>query len=152
MDEFLIRDVAADDRVAWQGLWEAYLVFYEADLPATLTEFLWQRLFDPADPVSCVVAEVGGGPVGIAHFLPHADTWETAPVCYLQDLYVDEAHRGSGIGRALIMDLHRRSQQEGWRLLYWTTKEDNGRARILYDKVAGGPNGHIVYDMEVPPA
>jgi GNAT superfamily N-acetyltransferase len=151
MDEVLIRDVAAEDRAAWRELWDAYLMFYEADLPPSLSEFLWQRFFDPGDPVACVVAEVVGEPVGIAHFFAHPDTWEEGPICYLQDLFVAESHRGRGVGRALILEVHRRSRAEGWRLLHWQTKADNARARILYDKLAGGPNGFVGYDMEVPP-
>jgi len=93
----LIRDVLSGDRPAWQDLWERYLEFYEADLPSDRTEFLWHRIFSPDDPVACIVAEVEESVVGIAHYLPHADTWEDGLVCYLQDLYVAEPHRKAGI-------------------------------------------------------
>ena len=149
-DQHLIRDLRSEDRPAWLDLWERYLVFYEADLPADLTEFLWRRIFDPDDPVSCIAAEVDGSVVGIAQYLPHADTWEEGPVCYLQDLYVAEAHRRAGIATSLIREIHRRCQNNDWRLLYWTTKADNTRARGLYDALTGGTNGHVVYDMVIP--
>ena len=150
-DQHLIRDVRSADRPAWQDLWEQYLVFYEADLPPDLTPFLWQRFFDADDPVSCIVAEVEGTPVGIAHFYPHADTWEDGPTCYLQDLIVAVPHRRSGIGRSLILELHRRCQHNGWRLLHWDTQADNTRARRLYDDLTGGTNDFVGYHMKVPP-
>jgi GNAT superfamily N-acetyltransferase len=125
-------------------------VFYEADLPMDRTEFLWHRFFSPDDPVSCIVAEVEDSVVGIAHFFPHPDTWEDGPVCYLQDLYVAETHRRTGVATSLIREVHRRCRHNNWRLLYWTTKADNTRARSLYDALTGGTNGHVVYDMEIP--
>jgi GNAT superfamily N-acetyltransferase len=148
--QHLIRDVRSTDQQAWQDLWERYLVFYEADLPVDRTEFLWHRIFSPDDPVSCIVAEVEESVVGIAHYLPHADTWEDGPVCYLQDLYVAEPHRRGGIATGLIREIQQRCQHNGWRLLYWTTKADNARARSVYDALTGGTSGHVVYDMEIP--
>jgi GNAT superfamily N-acetyltransferase len=112
---------------------------------------LWRRIFDPDDPVSCIVAAVEETPVGIAHFYAHPDTWEDGLVCYLQDLYVAESHRQIGIGRSLILEVHRRCRHNGWRLLHWQTKADNARARSLYDDLTGGTNGHVAYDMEIPP-
>jgi GNAT superfamily N-acetyltransferase len=146
----VIRDVRATDRTPWQELWEQYLVFYEADLPADRTEFLWHRILDPGDPVSCIVAEVDGAVVGIAHYFPHENTWEDGPVCYLQDLYVAIPRRRTGVAQGLIREIHRRCRDHGWRLLYWTTRADNTVARILYDGLTGGTDGHVVYKMEVP--
>jgi len=147
-DQHMTRDVCSQDRPVWHDLWMRYLVFYETDLPAERTEFLWHRFLDPDDPVSCIDAEIEGSVVGIAHYLPHADTWEDRPVCYLQDLYVAESHRQAGIATSLILEVRRRCQDNGWRLLYWTTRAENTRARSLYDALTGGTNGHVVYDME----
>jgi len=66
----LIRDVQPTDREEWQDLWEQYLVFYKANLPEDTTNFLWRRIFDDDDPVSCVVAEVDGVVVGITTTSP----------------------------------------------------------------------------------
>ena len=145
----LIRDVQPTDREEWQDLWERYLVFYKANLPEDTTNFLWRRIFDDDDPVSCVVAEVDGVVVGITHYFPQPDTWETGPVCYLQDLFVDEALRGSGIGRSLILEVHRRCGENDWRLLLWQTAEDNTVARRLYDDLTGETNGFVGYQMDI---
>jgi GNAT superfamily N-acetyltransferase len=147
--QHLIRDLRSADRLAWQDLWERYLVFYEADLPEDRSEFLWHRIFRSDDPVSCIVAEVEDSVVGIAHYFPHADTWEDGLVCYLEDLFVAEPHRKDGIATSLIREIHQRCQHNDWRLLYWTTQADNARARSLYDALTGGTNGHVRYDMEI---
>lgn len=136
------------DRRAWQQLWDAYLIFYEATLPPEHSDLLWGRICDPEDPIECLLAELNGQPIGVVHFFPHPDTWHDQPVCYLQDLYVDMEHRGEGVGESLIKSVEGRSREEGWALVYWQTAEDNDRARRLYDKLAGGPTRFVIYEME----
>jgi len=148
--QHLIRDLLPEDRSAWQELWEQYLVFYEADLPADLTAFLWNRIFRDDDPVECIVADVEGSVAGIALYLPHADTWEDGPVCYLEDLYVAEPNRRAGIATSLILEISRRCERNGWLRLYWTTRIDNARARSLYDAITESIPDHIVYRMAIP--
>jgi len=73
--------------------------------------------------------------MAIANYIVHENTWESAPVCYLEDLYVDPDARARGVGRQLIDWLVAAMPLEGWSRLYWLTKENNYRARGLYDKV-----------------
>jgi ribosomal protein S18 acetylase RimI-like enzyme len=54
-------------------------------------------------------------------------------MCYLQDLYVDPEARGGGVGRMLIDWLVEETNRQGWARLYWATRENNYRARALYD-------------------
>jgi ribosomal protein S18 acetylase RimI-like enzyme len=55
-------------------------------------------------------------------------------VCYLQDLFVDPGCRAAGTGKLLIDWLVAEMQRQGWARLYWATRENNYRARGLYDK------------------
>ena len=57
-------------------------------------------------------------------------------MCYLQDLFVDEAARGQGAARALIAAVGDRAREAGSTRLYWLTQDHNAVARALYDKVA----------------
>jgi GNAT superfamily N-acetyltransferase len=82
--------------------------------------------------------------VGIAHYLFHVTIW-SADACYLQDLFVGEAARGQGAARALIEQVAHAAQSRGATRLYWTTQQDNARARVLYDKLARF-NGFIRYE------
>jgi GNAT superfamily N-acetyltransferase len=83
--------------------------------------------------------------VGITHYLFHDHAWSPKPVCYLQDLFVDAAARGSGCGRALIERVAEAARERDCLRLYWTTKEDNATARLLYDRLAKF-NGFVRYD------
>ena len=65
----------------------------------------------------------------------HDGTWTAAPICYLEDLFVDPRCRGQGCGRLLIQDLINRAKSQGWSRLYWHTRSDNP-ARRLYDEFA----------------
>ena len=68
--------------------------------------------------------------------------------CYLEDLFVAEAARGHGLGRALIDDLVSLARSRGWSRVYWHTNEDNTRARALYDQYVAS-DGHIRYRMRL---
>ena len=86
--------------------------------------------------MEALVAEHGGDVVGFVNYVLHATTWGTAETCYLEDLFVSPAARGSGAGRALIEAVLERSRSRGWDNVYWHTRRDNARARVLYDSLA----------------
>jgi len=71
--------------------------------------------------------------VGFSTAVLHEGTWTTAPTCYLEDLFVDPALRGGGVGRALIQNLIDLGRSRGWSRLYWHTQAGNATARRLYD-------------------
>ncbi|HEX7465640.1 MAG TPA: GNAT family N-acetyltransferase [Usitatibacter sp.] len=130
-----IRRIGARDERRWRELFAQYTRFYEREPDEAITRHVWSRIMDPAAPVYAIVAEdAAAGVVGIANYLLHESTGSLAPVCYLQDLFVDPAMRGGGVGKALIDWLVAETAAQGWSRLYWTTRENNYRARALYDK------------------
>lgn len=130
----LIRAALPSDEPAWRALWRGYCDFYQAELPDEVTQRTWKRILDPDSAVMCIVAEVEGAVAGFAHCVVHENTWETQPVCYLEDLYVAPHARLGGVGRALIEWLRNAMRAEGWARLYWMTRQDNTAARRLYDQ------------------
>jgi GNAT superfamily N-acetyltransferase len=148
MSEIVVTELREGDRERWAELWRRYLEFYETSLPAELYAHTWRRLLDPAAPIHGFGARLGNDAAplcGIAHYLFHPHAWSAKEVCYLQDLYVDSAARGGGIGKALIERVAAVARGRDCLRLYWTTKEDNARARRLYDYIARF-NGFIRYD------
>ena len=129
-----IRKTQSLDEPRWRELWDAYTRFYEREPSQPVTRYTWARIMDPACPMYAIVAEnERGAIVGIANYVLHENTWSLTPVCYLEDLFVDPASRGTSIGRQLIDWLVTAMKTEGWSRLYWNTKETNYRARALYD-------------------
>jgi hypothetical protein len=56
-----IRSVRPEDKAQWLPLWQGYLSFYKVEnLPDHVTESLWARFFDAAEPVHALVAEENG--------------------------------------------------------------------------------------------
>ena len=130
-----IRRIEARDRARWGRLWDGYCRFYERKMSAAVTRHTWQRIMDPASPVHAVVAErPRDGVIGMANYVIHENTWTLTPVCYLEDLFVDPKKRAVGVGEALIDWLVAEMKRRKWSRLYWNTKENNYRARGLYDK------------------
>jgi GNAT superfamily N-acetyltransferase len=132
----LIRAALPSDEAAWRGLWRGYCEFYRIRLPDEVSNRTWQRILDPDSAVMCIVAEVEGQVLGFANCVVHENTWESQPVCYLEDLFVAPAARGHGAGRALVDWLHNAMRAEGWARVYWMTQADNAQARGLYDSFA----------------
>lgn len=129
-----IRPVHRDDLPAWRALWAAYQSFYEVALSEETTATTWARLFEADSTIHALVAEEDGTVIGLCHYIVHANTWEVDPVCYLEDLYVEPPGRARGVGEALIAHLRSMMSSEKWSRIYWMTREDNYRARGLYDK------------------
>ena len=131
------------ERAAWEKLARGYNDFYETELPDRDYDRAWDRLLQDQE-IHGLGARLDGQLIGIAHYLFHASIWRDKS-CYLQDLFVDETVRGQGAARQLIDAVAEVARRRGAVRYYWQTKQDNTRARALYDKVARF-RGFIRYD------
>ena len=131
------------DRQAWQPLAVGYNAFHERALPDADYDRTWRRLMK-GEAMHGLAARLDGRLVGIAHYTFQTSIWFD-DVCYLADLFVDETVRGQGAARALIEAVAAAARARGCPRYYWLTKQDNTRARALYDKVARFA-GFIRYD------
>jgi GNAT superfamily N-acetyltransferase len=136
LPDFNVRAIERGDRDRWTPLWRAYLVFYKAPWKDEVAEATFARIFDPLEPVHAFVAERDGELIGLTHYLFQRSTWLVNSQVYLQDLYVNEAVRGGGVGRALIEAVVAAGKAAGAAQVYWLTHETNATARKLYDAVA----------------
>jgi GNAT superfamily N-acetyltransferase len=71
-----------------------------------------------------LIAEWQGEPAGFALYFFNYSTWQGRPGLYLEDLFVRPAHRGRGIGTALLRRLARIALDQGcsrfvWQVLDW---------------------------------
>jgi GNAT superfamily N-acetyltransferase len=145
--DFRVKAIERRDRAQWEPLWRAYLVFYRAQWSDEVADATFARIFDPLEPVHALVAERGGDLIGFTHYLFQRSTWLINSQCYLQDLYVGEAVRGSGVGRALIAAVVDAAKEAGAARVFWNTHETNAVARKLYDAVAVR-SGFIQYRID----
>ena len=135
--EINIRSLKDSDKHDWRCLWTAYLEFYETTVSEEVYETSFARLLSLGDnEYKCLIAEIDGKPVGLAHFLYHRYMWSVEDTCYLMDLFTDPSLRGKGVGRALIDAVHATATHDGVPSTYWQTQEFNYKGRMLYDQVA----------------
>lgn len=81
------------------------------------------ELFDKGG-AETLLAEAGGRPVGFALFFHNFSTFRGKRGIYLEDLFVDEAERGNGYGKALFAALaalavERSCDRLDWSVLNW---------------------------------
>lgn len=150
--QLLTRPISTADYDGWRPLWDGYNAFYGRSGPTALDERItaqtWRWFFEPGSNVGALVAEIEGRVVGIVHYVFHRATSRLHEVCYLNDLFTSEAHRGKGVGRALIEQVIEVAKNAGSSRVYWTTQATNAAGRALYDKVAKH-HGFIVYSHEL---
>jgi ribosomal protein S18 acetylase RimI-like enzyme len=96
---------------------------------------------------------VGPGPDGLAVLRFREAIWAEALECYLAELYVVPAKRGSGLGRALMNATLARARERGVAWIDLGTSEDDAVARALYESLGfsnreGKPGGPINFFYE----
>ncbi len=95
-------------------------------------ESLQPHLFGPKPVAEAVVGEVGGQVVAFALFFTNFSTFLGQPGLYLEDLYVQPAHRGTGLGKALLRHLGALAVERGCGRFEWSVLDWNQRAIDFY--------------------
>lgn len=103
----------------------------EADLHAAL--------FGPDPSASCHVAELDGEVVGFALWYRTFSTWTGQPGLWLEDLFVRPSARGTGLGRALLVELARTAVDRGWTRFEWWVLDWNEPAQGFYRSLGARP-------------
>lgn len=104
---------------------------HQLDLSA---ERLHQHLFGTAPACAALLATVGGAPIGFALYFTSYSTFRTRPCLYLEDLYVQPAHRGHGAGLALLKALAAEAIARGCPRLDWSVLDWNAAAIGFYER------------------
>jgi GNAT superfamily N-acetyltransferase len=144
-----VRVPGPADEPRWRELWAAYLDFYDHPLPEEVTASTWRRLLAREQGLSAQVAvDADDRVVGFVHRVVHAGTWSVGPRCYLEDLFVDAAARGTGAGRALIDATREHAVAHGCSEVFWITETGNTTARRLYDRV-GVLTDYVRYEIDL---
>ena len=83
------------------------------------------------------VAEVDGEVVGMAVWFVSFSTWTGRNGIWLEDLYVEPEHRGTGLGRDLLVALARLCVERGYRRLEWWVLDWNDPSIAFYKSQGG---------------
>ena len=143
----IIRHVERGDRPAWERLYRGYAEYYRVDTDDAKLQTLFEWLLEPGHVCEGLVAESDAGDlVGLAHFRTMPSPLRGAEVGFLDDLFVDPGQRGSGAGEALLREIDEIAAARGWAVVRWITRDNNYRARGLYDRLSVRSDW-ITYEM-----
>jgi GNAT superfamily N-acetyltransferase len=120
-----IRDLAAYERL------EDEVLATEADLD--------QSLFGTPARAEALLAELDGKPVGFAVWYYNFSTFRGRHGLFLEDIFVDPAHRGAGIGRAIFRFLAQRAIAQGCARMDWDVLNWNSTAIRFYRSLGAHP-------------
>jgi GNAT superfamily N-acetyltransferase len=123
----LVRDLAEYERLEHE---------YEMT-----SDQLRAALFGPEPALFGHVAEVDGEVVGFTLWFLSFSTFRGTHGIYLEDLFVRPAHRGSGLGRALLTELAEECVRRGYARLEWSVLDWNAPSIGFYKSLGAEPRG-----------
>jgi GNAT superfamily N-acetyltransferase len=133
MSEITIRPAIPDDAALILRFIRALAVYErEPDAVVATEETLIRHGFGPEPYFHCLIAELDGTPAGFAFYFFDYSTWLGAPGLYLEDLFVDPAFRGQGLGKALLERLAAIALERGCARMKWEVLDWNEPAIEFY--------------------
>ncbi|MDP9019027.1 MAG: GNAT family N-acetyltransferase [Candidatus Eremiobacteraeota bacterium] len=121
---------------AWYPLYESYSRDVGSPVTPHIAQVVWGWIHDTQHPLEAVMALRDGQLVGFTNYRPFPRTLDANEACFLDDLYVAESERGSGLAQSLIANLVRIAHDRGWTHVRWVAEQGNARARKLYDRIS----------------
>lgn len=106
---------------------------------ATDAEQLRRELFGDHPAAEVVIADYDGHPAGFALFFHNFSTFLGQRGLYLEDLFVQPAFRGKGIGQALLTFLAKTAVERGYGRFEWSVLDWNEPAIGFYQKLGARP-------------
>ena len=100
---------------------------------------LHATLFGPRPAAEVLFAELAGEPVGFALFFTSYSTFLAKPGIYLEDLFVEPAARGRGVGLALLSALARIAVERHYGRFEWAVLDWNAPAIEFYRSLGALP-------------
>lgn len=107
----------------------------EPDAVENTVEAIAETLFGAEPRAFAHVVERDGVIVGIAIWFLTYSTWTGRHGIWLEDLFVDEAQRGRGYGKALIASLAEVCVERGYSRLEWTVLDWNAPSIAFYRSI-----------------
>ncbi len=132
----MIREIQLKDKVQWEKLYKGYADFYKVEMNDKILQTVWSWLHDKSHDVEGLVYEVEDKIIGLAHYRRMPSPLRGQYIGFLDDLFVDPKYRGQKIGEKLINQMKEISISRGWNLVRWITRNDNTKAKSLYDRVS----------------
>ena len=147
-----IRRVRESDVDAVVGLVHELAEYEKAPRQCHLTaDQLRTALFGEAPALFGHVAESGGEVVGCTLWFLNFSTWRGVHGIYLEDLFVSQTQRGSGLGKALLAALADECVRRGLGRLEWSVLDWNPATEFYKAMDAAPMDEWTVYRLSDEP-
>ncbi len=138
--DFEIKSATASDVPLILSFIKKLAVYEKLASEVTATEeILRETLFGQRRYAEVIIGYHRGEPVGFALFFHNYSTFLGKPGIYLEDLFVDEQHRGKGFGKALLVHLARLTKQRNCGRLEWSVLDWNEPSINFYKALGARP-------------
>ena len=133
--QFIIRKARASDCAAMMLLIRALAIYEKAEQEVTVDLAHFTACGFGEKPVWwAFVAESEGQVIGMALYYLRYSTWKGAQM-YLEDIVVQQEHRGKGIGSALMQALIQEGRERNFSAICWQVLDWNQSAIEFYKKL-----------------
>jgi ribosomal protein S18 acetylase RimI-like enzyme len=149
--EHVLTVVAEADLADLLPLMRGYCEFYEV-APADEALLAVSRALiadHDREGVQLIARQPDGRAVGFATIYWTWQTLAASRLAVMNDLFVAEAARGTGLAERLIAACRERAAAHGARELAWQTAKDNYRAQKVYDRIGGSKSEWLDYSLPV---
>lgn len=102
-------------------------------------ENIREHVFGPNPVAEVLLAYWASEPVGLALYFRNFSTFLGQAGIYLEDLFVEPAHRGKGIGKALLQRLAEITVERGYGRLEWSVLDWNTPSIEFYRSLGAVP-------------
>jgi len=146
--EIKIAAVNAAEYESLLPLIGAYQRFYEVEqVDEERNRDFFRRFLAPSEEGMLLGARADGELIGYACLYWHFSSTRAVETVLMNDLFVSEAVRGRGVGRALIEASAEVARERGAAHLEWATAPDNLTAQRLYDSIGAERSEWVEYEL-----
>ena len=139
----MIREIRLNDKSQWEALYRGYADFYKVEMNDKILKTVWEWIHDNNHDVCGLVYEQDNEIIGLAHYRKMPSPLRGTYIGFLDDLFVDPKHRRNGVGEKIIKEIKVISKRNNWNLVRWITREDNIKAKSLYEKFSKKTNWEV---------
>jgi GNAT superfamily N-acetyltransferase len=143
-----VSPLREEDLESFLPLIAAYQRFYgRYSLSAATNRVFFGRFIEPSEHGVLLGAWTGSNPAGFATLYWTFSSTAACAVAVMNDLYVDEAHRRKGIGRALVDSAVSAAIRRGMVRLDWLAAADNLEAQGFYKALGARHSLWVEYSI-----
>jgi ribosomal protein S18 acetylase RimI-like enzyme len=127
----------AEDVEAVSSLIAAFRSWWGKDEPTLdeIRETVGELLTDPNTEFLLAAPDGDSPAAGVCQLRYRLSVWTGADDCWLEDLYVHDGARGTGLGRALVSAAAERAAARGCRRMELDVNEQNTAALAFYEQL-----------------